>query len=89
MQAMAATACMKSGMVTMHGIDVLALLVQHFAEVAVLRRLLELLVDGGGLLIVHVAQRHDVLGAAQPLMSLAALPPAPMEAIFSFSLGDL
>ena len=26
---------------------------------------------------------------AQPWMSLAALPPAPIEAIFSFSLGDL
>src|ERR1044071_3909614 len=26
---------------------------------------------------------------AQPRISLAALPPAPMEAIFSFSLGDL
>src|SRR5881394_3965065 len=25
----------------------------------------------------------------QPRMSLAALPPAPMDAIFSFSLGDL
>jgi hypothetical protein len=26
---------------------------------------------------------------AHPEMSLAALPPAPMEAIFSFSFGDL
>jgi len=26
---------------------------------------------------------------AQPRMSLAAFPPAPMEAMFSFSLGDL
>jgi hypothetical protein len=30
-----------------------------------------------------------MFSVAQPRMSLDALPPAPIEAIFNFSLGDL
>ena len=70
-------------------VDVLVFLVEHLAEVFVLRSAFELLEFARGLLFIDIAQRDDVFGAAQPQMSLAALPPAPMEAIFSFSLGDL
>ena len=38
-----------------HGIDAVAFLVQHLAEIFVLGRLLELLVDVRRLLVVHVA----------------------------------
>ena len=46
------------------GVDVLAFLVEHDAEVLVLGRLLELLEVGRGAALVHVAQGHDVLGGA-------------------------
>ena len=43
-----------------HGIDVLAFLIQHLAEVPELRRVFEALEGGGGAAVVHIAERHDV-----------------------------
>ena len=81
---------MKSGMATITASMFFVLLVEHVAEVLVLRGFVELLEYGCGALIVHIAERDDILGGgAADRISLAALPPAPMEAMFSFSLGDL
>ena len=53
---------MKSGMPMVHGVDVLAFLLEHHAEIFVLGLLLELLEIGSRARFVHVAERHDVLG---------------------------
>ena len=54
---------MKSGMPMVHGVDVLAFLLEHHAEIFVLGLLVELLEVGRGARFIHIAQRHDVLGA--------------------------
>ena len=52
---------MKSGMVDDDRIDIVGLLVEHLAEVFVLRNLRVLLELSRGALLVHIAERHDVL----------------------------
>ena len=47
-----------------HRIDVLAFLVEHLAEVFVLRRFLVFLEFACGLLLIDIAERNDVLGGA-------------------------
>ena len=69
-------------------VDVLAFLVEHLAEVFVLGSLSYLLDIARRPRHRH-RTRRQCFPFAQCVRSLAALPPAPMEAMFSFSFGDL
>ena len=85
---MAAVACMKSGMATITASMLLA------CSSSILRKSLYFGALGYSLNLraarsSSTSQSATMFSAEQPLMSLEALPPAPMEAIFSFSLGDL
>ena len=58
------------------GVDVLAFLLEHHAEIFVLGLLVELLEVGRRPRFIHIAQRHDVLGLRRVVEIHAALPPA-------------
>ncbi len=71
------------------GVDIRALLIQHLAEVFILRNLFVLFEFSARRAASSTSQSATMFSPEQPLISLEALPPAPMDAIFSFSLGDL
>ena len=73
-----------------HGVDLLGLLVEHHAEILVAARLGKGLKRAGGALVVDVAQGDDV-GAdpADVAMSPPPMPPAPIPARFTRSLGAM
>ena len=88
MHHMAAVACMKSGMVTMTASILLA------CSSSILRKSLyfgtfSYSLNFRAACSSSTSQSATMFSLAQPLISLDALPPAPMDAIFNFSLGDL
>ena len=67
------------------GIDVLAFLFEHHAEIFVLRRFVETFEIRCRAALVHVAERDDVLGLRGIDQIDASLSPQPMDATFSLS----